>query len=549
MAWYEEAIIYQIYPKSFNDSNGDGIGDLEGIRQKIPYLQALGINTVWLNPVFVSPQVDNGYDVANYYAIDPTMGTMADMERLIAALHEAGIRVLLDFVLNHTSDQHPWFQDALRSRDSLYRDYYIFAGENGRAPNNWASFFGGSAWTAAPDASGQSYLHLFDAKMPDLNWRNPNLRYAMGDVAAFWLDKGIDGLRLDAFIHIAKADLAQDFPSTQAPVLAEPFIANLPAVKQWLRPLVSRIKSDYPETFLLGEAASADVPQAAAYTARDAGLLDSVISFRMFADDQKGDDLRLPALYQPKPLAPLAFKQAQVQWQQGLGDALPVLYWNNHDMARVATRYGHHDPTASKSLAMLMYLQRGTPLLYYGEELGLENLALPATAYQTDPSVALFIEQAQAVGYSAQQALAMVNQTHHLAARGPMPWTAGVNNGFSPQTPWLSDGQQAQVTVSQEEDANDSVLAFYRRLLQLKQTALFTRGKEQLLATLPSVYAYRRQLAGQAAVVAVNLAATPATLAVTSTHTGLAVGAVSREAHQLTLGAYAGAVVTEEGKK
>ncbi|MFD1484863.1 alpha-glucosidase [Lacticaseibacillus baoqingensis] len=546
MAWYEKAIIYQIYPKSFNDSNGDGIGDLEGIRQQVPYLQALGINTVWLNPVFVSPQVDNGYDVANYYAIDPSMGTMADMTRLIADLHAAGIRVLLDFVLNHTSDQHPWFQDALQSRDSLYRDYYIFAGEKGQRPNNWGSFFGGSAWTVAPDASGQSYLHLFDDKMPDLNWRNPNLRYAMGDVAAFWLDKGIDGLRLDAFIHVAKADLGQDFPaSDDQPVLAEPFIANLPAVKQWLRPLVSRIKSDYPETFLLGEAASADVAQAAAYTDPASGLLDSVISFRMFADDEQALDSRLPALYQPKPIAPLAFKQTQVQWQQGLGKTLPVLYWNNHDMARVATRYGHHDPTASKSLAMLMYLQRGTPLLYYGEELGLQNLDLPAAAYAADPSVAAFLDQAQAVGYSEAEALAMVNATHKFAARGPMPWDESVHHGFSQQTPWLQGQHPAATSVAQQTGAADSVLAFYRQLLQLKQTPLFTTGKERLLKSPAMVYLYSRTLKAQKALVAVNLGAAPVTLSVTGKQVILAAGDVKHSAHQLTLGAYAGAVVTK----
>ena len=260
--WYDQAIIYQIYPKSFQDSDGDGIGDLNGIRQRIPYLQDLGINAVWLNPVFVSPQVDNGYDVANYYAIDERMGTMADMQALIHELHEAGIRIILDFVLNHTSDQHPWFQDASRNVKSIYRDYYIFSGHHHKRPNNWGSFFGGSVWSPDPAGTGQSYFHLFDQHMPDLNWANAEVRRAMGDVAEFWLNKGIDGLRLDAFIHIAKVDLAQNYPtleSQQEPVIAEPFFANLPNVQRWLRPFCAQIKADFPNTFILGEAASANV--------------------------------------------------------------------------------------------------------------------------------------------------------------------------------------------------------------------------------------------------------------------------------------------------
>ena len=260
--WYDRAIIYQIYPKSFQDSNGDGIGDLNGIRKRIPYLKELGVNAVWLNPVFVSPQVDNGYDVSNYFAIDPKMGTMEDMDDLIKEMHEAGIHVIMDFVLNHTSDQHPWFQDAIKNPDSIYRDYYIFAGKNNQRPNNWGSFFGGSVWEKDPAGTGQFYFHLFDKRMPDLNWKNPEVRHAMSEIAKYWLEKGIDGLRLDAFIHIAKADLRQNFPvnsENEEPVIAEPFFANLPQVQKWMRPFCEEIKQDYPDALLLGEAASANV--------------------------------------------------------------------------------------------------------------------------------------------------------------------------------------------------------------------------------------------------------------------------------------------------
>ena len=247
--WYDNAIIYQIYPKSFQDTNGDGIGDLNGIKKRIPYLKSLGVNAIWLNPVFVSPQIDNGYDVSNYFAIDPQMGTMADMESLIHELHKNGIHLIMDFVLNHTSDQHPWFQDAISDPESIYRDYYIFAGHDNQRPNNWGSFFGGSVWEKDPAKTGQFYFHLFDKRMPDLNWKNPEVRHAMLEIAEFWLEKGIDGLRLDAFIHIAKADLRQNFPTKNnddKPVIAEPFFANLPQVQEWLRPFCERIKQDYP---------------------------------------------------------------------------------------------------------------------------------------------------------------------------------------------------------------------------------------------------------------------------------------------------------------
>ncbi|WP_461225383.1 alpha-glucosidase [Lacticaseibacillus suihuaensis] len=577
--WSDQAIIYQIYPKSFQDSNGDGVGDLNGIRLRIPYLKALGVTAVWLNPIFTSPQVDNGYDVANYYAVDPQMGTMADLEALVAALHAAGLRVILDFVMNHTSDQHPWFQDAIQSPDSLYRDYYIFAGQNNRRPNNWGSFFGGSVWTPDPAGSGQSYFHLFDRRMPDLNWANPEVRHAMQDVADFWLAKGIDGLRLDAFIHIAKAPLAQDWPTAagdDALVIAEPFFANRPQVQDWLRPFCQHIKADYPDAVLLGEAASASVDLAAAYTAKSNQLMDSVVTFRYFTDRPVANP-QLPAAYQPREMDWLAFKRVQATWQQTLV-APPTLYWSNHDMARLATRVAH-DPLQARSLAMLMYLQRGIPIIYYGEELGMQNLRLPNAAAFADATVTAFVAQVAAAGGSAGEALAWVNRTHKLPARGPMPWgDAGVAGGeaagagaaaqatgatapdsaathsttpdpaaaqstapdaaaaqattpdasaapdavtarqdaaaagFTTGTPWLTGQAAATDTVAEQAQDPNSLLVFYRDLIALKKQPLFATGSYHLLNTADTIYAYRRDYKGQQALVAVNLSATPAVL-------------------------------------
>ena len=504
--WYDHAIIYQIYPKSFQDSNDDGIGDLNGIRKRIPYLQNLGVNAVWLNPVFVSPQVDNGYDVSNYFAIDSHMGTMEDMENLIKDLHKAGIHIIMDFVLNHTSDQHPWFQDAIKNPDSLYRDYYIFAGHDNKQPNNWGSFFGGSVWEPDPAGTGQSYFHLFDKRMPDLNWKNPEVRHAMLEIAEFWLKKGIDGLRLDAVIHIGKADLRQNYPAMDdKPVIAEPFFANLPQVQEWMRPFCEQIKEDYPDALLLGEAASASVNLAVDYTNKRNHLMDCVITFRYFTEDDSKIDKSYSAQYQPKELDLTAFKQNQVVWQQTLADiSQPTLYWNNHDMARLATRIAKTS-TQAKSLAMLMYLQRGIPIIYYGEELGLKNLHFTSVDQFEDQTVAPWIKEAQKAGISRDAAFAMVSDTHKLPARGPMPWNDTENNGFTSAKPWLNGISQDDVTVANEVNSDNSMFTFYKNMLNLKKEKLFQDGTYYMISTGKDSYVYQRDLGNESAIVAVSL--------------------------------------------
>ncbi|MFD1392816.1 alpha-glucosidase [Lacticaseibacillus jixianensis] len=550
-AWYEHAIVYQIYPKSFQDSNGDGIGDINGIKERIPYLQKLGVNTVWLNPLFVSPQIDNGYDVANYFAIDKTMGTMADVEALITAFHQAGIHVLLDFVLNHTSDQHPWFQDAIHNPHSLYRDYYLFAGKDGKRPNNWASFFGGSVWEPDPAGTGQSYFHLFDKRMPDLNWANPEVRQAMGDIAEFWLAKGIDGLRLDAFIHIAKADLQQDFPAKNAdPVLAEPFFANLPQVQKWLRPFCERIRADYPDAFLLGEASSADPHLAVDYTAKANGLMDSVITFRYFTDDVSHVDPKLPAGYQPHGLDFEAFKKDQVVWQQTLsGVSQPTLWWSNHDLARLRTRIAHSDVQA-RSLAMLMYLERGIPVIYYGDELGLQNLEFDSVEAFQDQTVGPFVAAAKAAGLSEEAALKMVSKTHKLPARGPMPWDDSQHHGFSPHQPWLGGREVTTTSVAQQEKRQNSMLHFYQALIALKKQPVFQDGRFRLLTTPDNLYVYQRLGGAQEAIVAVELTGhkTQVTLPAGDYQAPLTAGEVTLEGNTLTLAPYAGAALIKKGE-
>ena len=546
--WYDQAIIYQIYPKSFQDSNSDGIGDLNGIRKRIPYLKELGINAVWLNPIFVSPQVDNGYDVSNYFAIDPKMGTMEDMDNLIKEMHEAGIHVIMDFVLNHTSDQHPWFQDAIKNPESIYRDYYIFAGENNQRPNNWGSFFGGSVWEKDPAGTGQFYFHLFDKRMPDLNWNNPEVRHAMTEIAKYWLEKGIDGLRLDAFIHIAKADLRQNFPvdsKDKEPVIAEPFFANLPQVQKWMRPFCEEIKQDYPDALLLGEAASANVNLAVDYTNKHNHLMDSVITFRYFTEDQSKIDPSFLSNYQPKQLDWVKFKQNQTIWQQTLsGISKPTLYWNNHDMARLATRIAKND-TQARSLAMLMYLQCGIPIIYYGEELGMRNLQFENVNDFQDDTVKEFVKSAEKAGVTSKEALLMASKTHKLPARGPMPWDNERNNGFTDKEPWIKGKKLDEINAADEIADDSSMFNFYKKLISLKKEQLFQDGNYYLWSTSDGSYVYERNLKDKKALIAVSLSQEPIEIEVGKEFSSerLSAGEYDLMAGKLRLEPYAGVVL------
>lgn len=510
--WYDNAIIYQVYPRSFQDSNNDGLGDLEGLLQRLDYIKKLGVNAIWINPVFTSPQVDNGYDVSNYFNIDPHFGSMATMNALIKRAHELDMHIILDFVLNHTSDQHPWFQDALKSPKSLFRDYYIWEQtKNGEVPNNWGSFFGGSVWAKHPSEKNTYYFHLFDQHMPDLNWANPEVRQAMIEVAKYWVEKGVDGLRLDAFIHIAKANLRQDFPSTEpGAVIAEPMYANLPNVVTYLQEFINELRKINPDLFILGEGASAGPELAALYTRSNRGnaLCDGIVSFRNLPKERLAEQdplamkLHLPAKEQ---LDLTQLPESIVHWQTSLAQTTqPTLYFSNHDMPRMATAYADSEyfERSLKTLATMQYLQKGVPIIYYGEELGLKNVDLTRfTAFQDQTVTAL---KNQLSGREQAEVLKYLSQTHKTPARQPMPWDDSANQGFSEHEPWLRTATK-QVTVAAEEDDPDSLLNFYRQLLHLKQQELFANGEFCLLTTAPGLIVYERYLAGQAALVVTNL--------------------------------------------
>ncbi|WFP19524.1 alpha-glucosidase [Lactiplantibacillus plantarum] len=509
-SWHANQVIYQIYPKSFQDSNEDGVGDIQGIIQRIPYLKSLGITTIWLNPIYVSPQVDNGYDVSNYYAIDETLGSMADVDLLIKRLHIEGMHLIMDFVMNHTSDQHPWFKDAIQHPHGLYRDYYLWANAKGDGyPNNWGSFFGGSVWSIDPGTTDQYYFHLFARHMPDLNWHNPEVRNSMLEIAKYWIEKGIDGLRLDAFIHIEKANFNQDVPNdSNKPVIAEEFYAHLPRVQTYLKQFCAQLRAIKPDIFILGEAASASPELLMEYSRPVNGECDAVITFKSLVDKVENPDIKLPTTFQLKQLDIEGMKRQLAAIETKLADvSLPVLYWSNHDMARLASRYASkcYRLQSLKCLATMLYLQRGIPIIYYGEEIGMQNLSQEQPIDFCDQTVIEFYKQALKQGYSHDDTMRMLNHTHKILARGGMQWDLQQTNaGFSEHVPWL-DGTTIAVDVATEQTDPHSLLSYYRTLIKLKKTELFTDGIEIIENTTKGVFQFTRQLGRSVAVVTCNL--------------------------------------------
>ncbi|GBG94082.1 alpha-glucosidase [Ligilactobacillus salitolerans] len=551
-----ERIIYQIYPKSFMDSNHDGIGDLNGITQRLDYLQSLGVNTLWLNPIFVSPQVDNGYDVSNYFRIEPTLGTMADFEKLVTSVHDRGMELILDLVLNHTSDQHPWFKDAVSDPQSIYRNYYLWdKGRAGQVPNNWASFFGGSVWEKDPAGTDEYYFHLFDKAMPDLNWKNPEVRQAMVDIAKFWLQRGVDGFRLDAFIHIAKADFRQDVftADSQQPQIADEYYANLPQVQEYLAEFVHALKEIKADVFILGEASSADIDLVESYTDPKRDLCDSVVSFRYFQDVPEPQLIdQLPAAGQPHKLDLAQFKRTMVSWQAVLQEwSLPTLYWSNHDLPRILDKL-QIEPSmqtdAAKMLAVLMYLQRGIPCIYYGEELGMTAGQLTDPADFNDELAESFVATGTSHGFVRESLLESLSVSHKMGARSVMQWTDGVFAGFSSQTPWLNAKGNGNSVLLEKRDP-DSVLNFYGQVLALRQKKLFTEGRIVFEVNDPDLYGYTRFWEKQQAYIMCNLTDHEKKIKLTEEQCASRVklknrAQFDRTANKLTLGAY-GVLVLE----
>lgn len=508
MNWYDKAIIYQIYPKSFQDTNNDGIGDLKGVIEHLEYIRDMGFNTIWLNPIFVSPQVDNGYDVSNYFAIDPILGDSEDFSEMITKAHSLGLHIILDLPINHTSDQHPWFKDAINNNNSIFKDYYIWHNQvDGHEPNNWGSFFGGSVWEKSPNNNNEYYFHLFDKGMPDLNWKNPEVQKSMSDIAKFWLEKGVDGFRLDAFIHIAKANLEQDSLLTDARFpIDDTFYAKLPAVKDYLDSFVKEIKDYKPDAFLFGEASSATARDAAEYTRPGDNECDVVVNSDNYGEIYDDSNKDIPKFFQSRKLSLASLKNTYVTWESVLANiSLPTLTWGNHDISRVLDRLNlpEDNNKITKLLAMMLFLQRGIPVIYYGEEIGMHGLKYQNISDFDDQRAIDLINSLRNKSYNDKNILQLLNDQDEMTARGPMQWDESKYHGFSEKEPW--NWAKTDNNSVATEIANDkSVLKFYQLLLKVKKYECFSKGDYQLLITKPNIYAYVRKIATKEGIVVAN---------------------------------------------
>ena len=497
--WWKNAVLYQIYPKSFQDANGDGIGDLPGITARLDYLQTLGVDALWLSPIFASPQVDNGYDISDYRAVDPMFGTLDDLRALIRAADARGIGIVLDLVLNHTSDQHRWFQEAKKSKDNPCHDYYIWRdGTPDAPPNGMKATFGGPAWTWVPEL-GQYYFHQFAPQQPDLNWENPAVRRALYDMINFWIAEGVAGFRLDVIDQIAK----------------EPdngITANGPRLMEFLREL-NRETFGGKDLVTVGEAWGADLARARQYSAPDGSVFSMVFQFEQMVLDQDGSK------WKARPWALPELKASIAKWQQGLhGAGWNSLFWNNHDLPRIVSRWGDdgaHRADSAKALAVVLHGLQGTPYIYQGEELGMTNAPFGPQDWRDLESLNAYRELCQA-GTPQPQALAAVQRMARDNARTPMQWTAGPNAGFTTGTPWMRVNPNYTAINAEAALADPgSVFYTYRKLIALrKANPVFAAGDFKLLCPGDTqVFAYLRRGGGQTMLVAANLSGQDAAFA------------------------------------
>ena len=500
--WWKSAIFYQIYPRSFKDSNGDGIGDLQGIESKLDYLSFLGINAVWLNPVYASPNDDMGYDISDYEKIMPDFGTMADMDCLIDGLHKRGIRIIMDLVLNHTSDEHPWFQQAMKSRDNPYHSFYIWKkGKNGKEPNNWAGHFTPSAWKYVPSLD-EYYLHIFSEKQPDLNWENPALRAEMIKMINFWLKKGIDGFRLDAINCIAKNPLMPDnkegVKNENGFVFSYENIANQPALHQYLKELKEKCFNPH-NAVTIGEANSMTVDNINELISPVRQELDMAFH---------GQFVELDGGFKNTSYDWEEFKKRFAAWQQKA--AWNTLFWENHDQPRSISRFGfdrtkEFSNNGAKMLAVMMFLAKGTPFIYQGEEIGMTNCKFKDESELRDVQEINMLKEAKKFDHYEETFNSILLKGRDNS-RTPMQWAKDKTRGFSSSKPWIKVNMADPLCNVEDEKAdNNSILSFYQKLIALKKKALFVEGSFEMCQTSGRVMAYKRRLNNESALIVCNV--------------------------------------------
>ena len=480
--WWKQAVIYQIYPKSFQDSNGDGIGDIPGIISRLDYLKKLGIDGIWLSPVYRSPQDDNGYDISDYQDIDPMFGTMKDMETLIKEAGKRGIRIIMDLVLNHTSDEHPWFREARKGKDNPWHDFYVWRdGTEGKLPNDLKSVFGGPAWQWEP-ACGQYYLHQFSVRQPDLNWENPRVRQELYAMIRWWMEKGVGGFRLDVIDRIAKEP---DLKITE----------DGPGLHQMIREL-NRETFGGGDYMTVGEAWSATPENARLYSNPDGSEFSMVFQFEhILLDQQPGGEK-----WDLAPLSLRDLKKVIGKWQTSLyGCGWNSLFWNNHDLPRIVSRWGDDGAfreESAKMLAILLHGLQGTPYIYQGEELGMTNVDFALEDYRDIETLNLYKER-MALGYPEEKIMESIRAKSRDNARTPMQWEDAPGAGFTTGEPWIPlNPNYRLINAADQADREDSVFACYRQLIRLrKEWPVFVKGRYVPLdEENPRIFSYERRM-------------------------------------------------------
>lgn len=502
--WWKEAVAYQVYPRSFNDSNNDGIGDLPGMVEKLDYLKDLGIDVIWLSPMYKSPNDDNGYDISDYQDIMEEFGTMEDFNHLLSEVHKRGMKLILDLVVNHTSDEHPWFIESRSSKDNPKRDWYIWADPkpDGSEPNNWESIFNGSTWEY-DDTTKQYYFHLFSKKQPDLNWSNPDVREAVFKMMNWWFEKGIDGFRVDAITHIKKTFEAGDLPVPKGKQYAPAFDVdmNQPGIQDWLQEMKDKSLSHY-DIMTVGEANGVNPDNAKEWVGEKEGKFNMIFQFEHLGLWSTGDS----------KFDVLSYKNVLNRWQKQLeGIGWNALFIENHDQPRRVSTWGDDKKywfESATSHAVVYFLQQGTPFIYQGQEIGMTNYPFESIETFNDVAVKTEYQIVKSQGGDVNQLLDKYKMENRDNSRTPMQWTNEVNGGFTEGTPWFPvNPNYKTINVAQQSEDSDSVLNFYKRLIKIKKSDdIYTYGEFNLIDDAnENIFAYTRKLNKKTVLVAGNL--------------------------------------------
>ncbi|TPG82411.1 alpha,alpha-phosphotrehalase [Brevibacillus laterosporus] len=510
--WWKKAVVYQIYPKSFLDTTGSGIGDLEGITRRLDYLQQLGVDVIWLTPIYASPQKDNGYDISDYYTINPEYGTMETFEQLLHEAHQRNIKLIMDIVVNHTSIEHEWFREAASSKENPYRDYYIWKdGVAGNPPTNWQSKFGGNAWEW-DERTKQYYLHLYDVTQADLNWENPTLRREIYDMMHFWLKKGVDGFRLDVINVISKDQTFQN-DTLQIPMEdGRRFYTDGPRIHEYLKEMNEQVFAHYPQILTVGEMSSTTIDNCIRYTNPEENELSMVFTFHhLKVDYPNGQKWATGELDFGK------LKSILNEWQVGMqaGEGWNALFWCNHDQPRVVTRFGddqkYHKESA-KMLATALHFMQGTPYIYQGEEFGMTDPAFSSIEDYRDIETINAYEWLRETGAPEQEIMKAIQQKSRDNSRTPMQWTDAPYGGFTTGTPWINVANNyPSINAQRAQQDQSSIWYHYQKLIRLrkKHDVIAYGDFTMIYKDHPQIFAYVRQYGSEQLVVVTNFYAEP----------------------------------------